>query len=484
MAILDKMTGSEVSYSKALIASLILSKKFSKYKQEHIGIMVPTSAGAMLSTIGVLMAGKIPVMINYSTGAPENCHYAQKKCNFDTIITSRALLEKINCPILDGMICLEDIMKSISTFEKISAALKTKLPVASIIKLLPKANIEDTACVLFTSGSEKDPKGVQLSHKNLGCNVDDVVNVLELKEKDIIFSVLPLFHVFGIQTNFWMPLTRGMTAVTYANPLDFKMIPKIIKEMKCTMIAATPIFLAGYVRSASSGDFENLELVVAGADKTPDWLREEYRNKHNIEIIEGYGATEASPVISVNHRDKNKPGSIGLVVPHATVKITHIETGETLPNGEEGKILVKGDLVMKGYLDSEKTKEAIVDGWYYTGDIGVLDDDGFLWHKGRLKRFVKVGGEMVSLVHTEIILSEILGSEIDCCVVGLPDDIKGSTLIAVITKEIDTNDVKKQLSKELPAICIPKKFVVLPELPKMGTGKIDFRKVTDLMLKS
>lgn len=479
LAIIDKMTGSKITYSKALIASLILGKKFMAYDEKYIGIMIPTSAGVMLGTIGTLMAGKIPVMINYSTGAAENALYSQKRCNFTTIITSRALLEKINCPVIDGMICIEDIMKTIKPFDKIQAALISKLPAGLICKKLPNVSINDTACILFTSGSEKDPKAVQLSHKNLGSNVSDVIEVLKLKADDIIFSVLPLFHVFGIQTNFWLPLILGMTAVTYANPLDYKNIPKIIREEKCTMIAATPTFLSGYLRFAKDGDFKSLDLVVAGADKTPNWLRDEFRVKHNIEIIEGYGATETSPVVSVNHRDNNRSGSIGLVVPHAKVKIINIDTGEILPPGLEGKIMVKGDLVMKGYLDEEKTNKAIVNGWYDTGDIGVLDEDGFLWHRGRLKRFVKIGGEMVSLVNTESVILESINNSIDCCVVDIPDNIKGASLVAVLTGEVDKENLVKELTKRLPQISIPKKFIILDELPKMGSGKTDFRKVEE-----
>lgn len=481
LAIIDKMTGSRVSYGKALIGSLILSNKFSKYKEKYVGVMIPTSAGAMLTVIGIIMSGKIPVMINYSTGADKNCIYAQKKCDFKTIITSKALLEKINCPLIYGMVCIEDIMEGVTGLNKISAALKSKLPTVSLLRLLPRSNVEDTACILFTSGSEKEPKAVQLSHKNLGCNVEDVVNVLEMNKDDIIFSVLPLFHVFGIQTNFWLPLTIGMTAVTYANPLDYKKIPQLIKDENCTMIAATPIFLSGYVRYAKPEDFTKLDLVVAGADKTPDWLRNEFINKHNIEIVEGYGATETSPVVSVNHRNNNKPGSIGKVVPHATVKITSIETGDSLPFGEEGKILVKGDLVMKGYLDVDKTEAAIINGWYDTGDIGILDNDGFLWHKGRLKRFVKIGGEMVSLVNTETVISDVLGWDVDCCVVDIPDKIKGSALVAVLTKDINKDNLIKDLSGKLPSIAIPKKYLVTNELPKMGSGKVDFRSVANLV---
>ncbi|QEN05420.1 bifunctional acyl-ACP--phospholipid O-acyltransferase/long-chain-fatty-acid--ACP ligase [Thiospirochaeta perfilievii] len=481
LAIIDKMVGTKATYSKALIGSLVLQNKLKKYDERYIGIMIPNSAGAMLTTIATLMSGKIPVMINYSTGAGENCLMAQNKCNFKTIITSRALLEKQNCPLIDGMVCIEDLITTVTGLDKLFSAIKSKLPKAIIKAILPKSSIDDTACILFTSGSEKEPKAVQLSHKNLGSNVEDVIDVLKLTKKDTIFSILPLFHVFGIQTNFWMPLTLGMTVVTYANPLDYKNIPKIIREERCTLIAATPIFLSGYLRSSKPGDFASLELIVAGADKTPQWLRDEYKEKHNIEIVEGYGATETSPVVSVNHRDNNKPGSIGLVVPNAKVKITNIDTGEPLPPGVEGKILVKGDLVMKGYMDDIKTKEVIVNGWYDTGDIGILDEDGFLWHRGRLKRFVKIGGEMVSLVNTESVISNIVDKSIDCCVVDVPDEIKGSSLVAVLTKEIDKDELIKSLGQNLPQIAIPKKYIFLEDLPKMGSGKVDFRSVEKLV---
>jgi len=194
LAIIDRTTGTKVSYSKALIASLILAKKFKKYKGSFIGIMIPTSAGSFLSILGVVMAGKVPVMINYSTGAAENCEYAQNKIGFKTIITSQALLEKINCRFVDGMVYIEDIMKEISITDKLSAALKSKLPTKIICNSFPPADIDDTVVILFTSGSEKEPKAVQLTHRNIGSNVIDAINVFKLTSEDVIMSILPLFH--------------------------------------------------------------------------------------------------------------------------------------------------------------------------------------------------------------------------------------------------------------------------------------------------
>ncbi|RKY78344.1 bifunctional acyl-ACP--phospholipid O-acyltransferase/long-chain-fatty-acid--ACP ligase, partial [candidate division KSB1 bacterium] len=216
--------------------------------------------------------------------------------------------------------------------------------------------------------------------------------------------------------------------------------------------------------------------------KTPDKLRAGYMEKHGKILLEGYGTTETSPVVSANTPEANKPGSIGPIFPSVKVKIVDINTDKELPPGKEGKILVKGPNVMKGYYDDiEETSLRIKDGWYDTGDMGLIDEDGFLWHKGRLKRFVKIGGEMVSMVRTEGVLQKILPNEVDCCVVDVPDSRKGAKLVAAVTKEVDTKEVIKEMSKDLPAIAIPAQFIVFDELPKMGSGKIDFRTITDMV---
>ncbi|NQT27835.1 AMP-binding protein [candidate division KSB1 bacterium] len=484
IAIIDKATGKNVSYGKALIASLILANKFKIYEEGYVGVMVPTSAGAFLACLGLLMAGKVPVMINYSTGAAENCEYAQGKIGFKTIVTSRALLEKINCRVVDGMICLEDIMKAIGTGDKLKAALKSKLPTSMIIKGMPPKTEDDDVVILFTSGSEKEPKAVQLSHHNVGANARDAVKVFKLSDQDVMLSILPVFHSFGQMVNFWLPLITGMTAVTYANPLDYKTIPKLIREEGATMIAATPIFISGYLRESKPGDFENMRIIIAGADKVPDWLRHAFMEKHNKVLLEGYGVTETSPVISANTPEENRPGSIGKPLPRIQVKILDLKTDEALPPGEEGKIVVKGDYVMTGYYDDiEETSLRIRDGWYDTGDMGIIDEDGYLWHRGRLKRFVKIGGEMVSLVRTESVLEELLPEGESCCVVDIPDTRKGARLAAAVTSKINEKELIKKMGEKLPNINIPTQFVVFDELPKMGSGKIDFRATTEMVKK-
>jgi acyl-[acyl-carrier-protein]-phospholipid O-acyltransferase/long-chain-fatty-acid--[acyl-carrier-protein] ligase len=482
LAVIDKTTEKNVTYSRALIGALILSSKFKKYDKGFIGIMIPTSAGCALATVGALMSGRIPVMINYSTRAEESAKYAQKKCKFKTIITSKALLEKINCPVIDGMIMIEDIMESVTTVEKLKAALKTKLPVNMILKSIHKGDENDTAAILFTSGSEKDPKAVQLTHLNIASNIVNFGGYVKLSESDILLANLVFFHIFGLTVNLWVPFCYGMTMVAYANPLDFQTISRIARDEKPTLMVGTPSFFWGYLKKSEPGDFKSLRLMVAGADKCPDALREGYMNKHGVTLLEGYGATETSPVISVNSHEFNRPGSTGKVIPGVQVRLVNFETGEECKTREVGKIFVKGDSVMKGYYDDpDLTADALVDGWYNTGDMGFFDEDNYLWHAGRFKRFAKIGGEMVSLVKVENTLEKFVPSGVSCCVVEVSDEKKGSYIVATVSAEVNKTEILRKMMNELPIIALPRQFIVIKELPMMSTGKIDFRSVTKIV---
>ncbi|MFW2440587.1 MAG: AMP-binding protein [Arenicellales bacterium] len=482
IAIVDRNLRKNITYSKALIGALLLSRRFRKYQDGYLGIMIPNSSGSILAIIATLFAGKVPVMINYSTGAAENSEFAQQKCNFHTIITSRALLEKLGCRLVPGMVFIEDLVGSVSTYEKLLAAVKSKLPGFLLQNLVHRGDLEETAVILFTSGSEKAPKAVELTHKNISSNVSTAHQAFDFRHEDRMLAILPYFHVFGHMANFWLPLSLGMRLVVYANPLDFKTVVRIIHEEKATLVFGTPFFLMGFLKQAKKGDFESIRLIIASADKLPATLRDAYKEKHDIVIIEAYGATETSPVISSNLPGANKPGSIGRVLPDIQVRITDIDSGKDLPVGEDGNILVKGDLVMKGYLDDlEETALKIKDGWYETGDMGMFDQDGFLWHKGRLKRFAKIGGEMVSLVRIESELVKHLTEDQECCVVDVPDARKGAMIVAAMTAEYDPKEINQKLAKNLPAISLPKRYLMFEELPKMGSGKIDFRTTTEMV---
>lgn len=478
-AVIDKATGKEYNYNKLLIASLILTDKMYAYKSKYIGIMLPTSAGCMLSIIGTLMAGKIPVMINYATGAIENCFYAREKCRFKTIITSRKLIEKLNLRPIDHMVMIEDILQQVNLLNKLKAAIQSKLPYPLLSKLVSDGPDSEVSVILFTSGSEKEPKAVQLSHKNILHNVDNVQRLVSITSEDVFLSELPLFHIFGLTIDFWLPILLGCSMITYPNPLDYKEICSIVKDYKVTLMAATPSFFYGYLQRSDPGDFSSMRFAFSGADKFPDKVFEGFVKKHGIKVYEGYGATETSPVISVNTAEHHKLGSIGKPIPNVQVKIIDIDTGKELGNNQEGKVLVKGDNVMVGYLgDLEETSLRIRDGWYDTGDIGLRDDDGFLWHKGRLKRFVKVGGEMVSLVKVEDVLGRLLPEDVICCVVDIPNVTKGADVVAAVANgNFDMHKVLKELKKELPSIAIPKQFYVIENIPMMASGKVNFREV-------
>ncbi len=485
IAVYDQATGKDISYENLLIASLIFKNKLKKFPEKYIGVMIPPSIGCIATILGLQMCEKTPVMINYSTGAMRNSEYAQEKINFRTIIVSKKLLVSLGIKAVKGMVYIENILKEISSIDKIKAGIVSKLPGSLLKSLLPKKESTDDAVILFTSGSEKDPKAVQLSHKNILSNVNAVPKTINTVDSDIYLANLPFFHVFGLTVTMWLPLSLGCSIVSFANPLDYKSICKAIKNYKISVMVGTPTFYHGYLRRAEKGDFDSLRYAIAGADKLSKQVRDEYLKFHNVEILEGYGTTETSPVISFNSDIYNRPGSVGKALPGVQVKIIDRETDKDLDCCNEGKIIVKGDLVMTGYFnDIEETSLRIHNGWYDTGDMGVIDEDGYIWHRGRLKRFVKIAGEMISLVKVESVLEKYLPDETMCCVVDVPNPVKGADIVAVVTtKEINSKKIIKQMSKELSSMSLPKEFYVLDEIPIMPSGKVNFREVAIICRK-
>ncbi len=441
-----------------------------------LGIMLPNSAGSVLAVLAALVAGRVPVMINYATGAEKNAAFAMRRCGLSTIITSGRFLEKVECSRLDGMVYLEDIAESLTRSDKLKAALLAFVPTPLAGGAVHRCDENDAAAIIFTSGSEGDPKPVVLTHRNICFEVDAMAEVFHLEENDSMLANLPFFHVFGLTVNLFIPATRGLTMATHVTPLDYSAICKTIREEGLTIAAATPAFWWGYLRASRVGDFETLRIAVAGADKCPESLRTECEEQHGVALREGYGATETSPVISANRDGADRPGSVGRPLPGVEVRIESIETGEDCAAGETGRILVKGDLVMKEYLDdAEATTRAVRAGWYDTGDLGYLDEDGFIWLSGRLTRCVKVGGEMVSLWRVEEVLDRFLPPGVACCVVAVDDERRGARIAAVVTSEVDEREVVRRMATELPRMAIPKTFVRVDEIPMLGSSKVDFR---------
>ncbi len=483
IAVYDRVLKKKASYNKLLITSFILAKKWQCIKEERIGVLLPNSIGGVAALLSMAFAEKTPVMINYAMGVDENILNAEKKCGIKYILTSKKLLEKRNIKPRENMIFLEDIIQKISLKEKIIGILKSVTP----HKFIPKHSETKEAVILFTTGSEKEPKAVPLTHKNILSNIYGIEDAIKIYSSDRFISVLPIFHVFGITGCVWLPILNGASIITHANPLDYAAIVESIKKFKATLLLGTPNFLAGYVKKSKDGDFSSLRVVVSGADRLSQDLRNEYFNRHKINIQEGYGATETSPVITLSRAHEVKHGSVGRVICNLDLKIVNIDTGVELSKNMEGKVLVKGDSVMSGYLDADKeTAKVLKDGWYDTGDIGVIDNDGMLWLKGRHRRFVKVSGEMISLAALEMRIEEILPPETLCCVVEKKTDNgnKNPELIMATTyKDISIDTVNAHLSKYFPRFAMPREIRFFEELPILGSGKVNFKLVEQICSK-
>jgi acyl-[acyl-carrier-protein]-phospholipid O-acyltransferase/long-chain-fatty-acid--[acyl-carrier-protein] ligase len=358
-----------------------------------------------------------------------------------------------------------------------------------------KSNVDDLATIIFSSGSTGDPKGVMLTHFNIASNIQQVAQVFMLGGRDKILGILPFFHSFGFMAALWMPAVNGVGVVYHPNPLDAKVIGELVEKYKVTFLIATPTFLQAYMRRCSPESFGSLQYVLVGAEKLPDRVALAFEDTFGIRPLEGYGCTECSPVVTVNGRDFRAPGfrqvggrrgKIGHPLPGVSVKVVDLDTGEPVAPGAAGMLLVKGPNVMKGYLGKpEKTAEVLRNGWYTTGDVALMEEDGFLTITDRLSRFSKVGGEMVPHIKIEDKLQELAGiTEQVFAVTSLPDEKKGERLVVVYTLAVDKlAPILEKLSQcNLPALWKPRpnQFFHIDALPVLGTGKIDLRGVKAL----
>ncbi len=480
LAIVDSTRGMRVTYRQALARAVGLARKLESLPAGYVGIALPNSDAAVIAILAVLMSGRVPVMLNYSTGLAVNCTMAQRHCGFRTIITSRAFCERLECGHVDGMLYLEDLRKSVTLRDRLAAAATAVRSTASVLREVHAGSPDDVAVVLFTSGSEAEPKAVGLTHRNIQANIQSLNEAFTLRADDIFLANLPYFHIFGQTANIWAPFQFSMTIVTVANPLDFRGTCETVRREGVSLVAATPALFQGYLRGSNAGDFASCRLFMTAADRCPDRLHAAFFEKHGKILLEAYGATETSPAISANTPEYNKQGSVGRPLVGVQVRILDEPTGRACRTGENGRILVRGDSVMRGYLNDPKATDAVLrDGWYDTGDLGYLDADGFLWLTGRLRRFAKIGGEMVSLVRVEQLVEQLLPEGHECCVVEVPDESRGSQLVAVVTTNVREDDVLLRLAEQLPRIALPARFLVVESLPKSPTGKVDFRGLTE-----
>jgi acyl-[acyl-carrier-protein]-phospholipid O-acyltransferase/long-chain-fatty-acid--[acyl-carrier-protein] ligase len=487
--------GRRLNYGRTLTAATALAGKLADQTggARMVGVCLPPTAGGALVNLALTLNGAVPVNLNYTAPA-EGIRSAVDRCGIETTVTSRAFLEKLGTqPDLPGAIFIEDLLAGISTRDKCRAFCVARWLPARFWARPKGFDADRLATVIFSSGSTGEPKGVMLSHHNILSNIEALRIVLRVGERDNICSALPFFHSLGFTGTLWLPLLSGFSAVYHTNPLDGATMARTVKEYRSTLLLATPTFLMAYLRRATAEDFTSLRLVITGAEKLKSKLADNFEKKFGIRPLEGYGATELSPVISLSVPDVevdgvrqagSREGSVGLPVPGVCVRIVDPDSFAPLGQGDAGLILVKGPNLMQGYLGRpDKTAEAIRDGWYVTGDIGRLDRGGFLHITDRLARFSKIGGEMVPHGAVEDALHAALGRAGVLAVTSVPDDRRGEKLVVVHTPEAgDGAALQRLLARSgLPNLWKPAKdcFVAVERLPLLGTGKLDLRKIRE-----
>ena len=507
----DIQTNTRLSRRKTLVASLLFSRRFKQQTSQNIGLLIPTSSAGIIANIATLISGKTAVNLNF-TANPDSLIAAVEKAEIETIYTSRRFIGRLEkkgieiSPVLQTChtVYLEEISEDISKSEKIATFAASFLPAKWLQAMFGRAvNIDQTAAILFSSGSEGSPKGIMLSHQNIISNIKQVADVLDTSEQDIIVASLPIFHAFGLTVTSLMPLVEGIPAICHPDPTDVINIAKGLSRYKATIFCGTATFLRLFNKNNNIHPLmlDSLRITVAGAERLNPEIRAQFGQKFGKTIFEGYGTTETAPVATVNIPDRistddwhiqtgHKDGTVGLPLPGSSTRIVDPNTLETLATGEDGLILVGGTQVMQGYLnDSEKTADSIVEmsglRWYKTGDKGHIDEDGFLTIVDRFTRFAKIGGEMISLSAVEASINEQLSGDTEILVTTLPDDKKGESIVLLYTGKINELDLKRCIKQtELTALSSPSTLLKVDALPKLGSGKSDFNQAKKIAIQS
>jgi acyl-[acyl-carrier-protein]-phospholipid O-acyltransferase/long-chain-fatty-acid--[acyl-carrier-protein] ligase len=499
--------GGELKGGELLLRSLILRRLLRRHvlkdDEQYVGLLVPPSAAGVIANVALTLDRRIVANLNYSTSS-EVINGCIQDAGITHVVTSRQFMSKMNFDIKAELVYLEDFKTKVTKADKVAGAIGAYVTPAGILarqlglqRILP----DDVLTVIFTSGSTGRPKGVMLTHKNVASNVEAIDQVMHLTHDDVLLCVLPFFHSLGYTVTLWGVLTLDIQGAYHYTPLDAKRIGKLCRESRSTVLLATPTFLRSYLRRCEKEDMESLDVVVAGAEKLPKDLCDAFEAKFGVRPVEGYGTTELSPLVSVNvppsrSFDENqitlKEGTVGRPVPAVSAKTVHLETGEELSAGQEGMLLVTGPNVMKGYLHREKETAAVMrDGWYVTGDVALIDEDGFIKITGRESRFSKIGGEMVPHIAIEEAMNRIVGASEEegpkCAVTAVPDPKKGERLIVIHTRLDKTpGEICKALSESgFSNLFIPdgEAFLEVKELPVLGSGKLDLKGVKQVALE-
>lgn len=486
--ILEDVTFKPLTYRRLLVGVDVLASAWERrWKAEAagqglpvVGVLLPNVNATPLTVLSLWAAGCVPALLNFSTGSAIMLACA-RLAGLKHIITSRAFMDKarLDMSVFAGagvdLVYLEDVRKEVGGMAKLAAlARQTCCPGAGLVPAGHGGSAP--AVILFTSGSEGVPKGVELSHDNILANVRQSLARLDFTDGERIFNALPLFHSFGLGTCTMLPLIRGLYIFLYPSPLHYRIIPEMVYDRACTVMVGTNTFLMGYGRKAHPYDFQSVKYLVAGAEKLQEPTAKLWAQKFGLRVMEGYGATECSPVISVNSMIELRTGSVGRFLPGIEWKLEPVEG-----IAEGGRLLVKGPNVMHRYLNPEADAHfKSLGGWYDTGDLAKVDGEGFLFLLGRLKRFAKISGEMVSLTAVEDALAGAfpeLGQRCEVAILTRPDADKGEVLIAVTNDSRVTLEMLRTAvrAKGLGNLCVPREIRWVKEIPKLGTGKIDYR---------
>ena len=497
----QEMTGGSLLMRSLILRRLLLREVLAN-DEKHVGLLLPPSAGGVLANTAVSLAGRVTVNLNYtvSAGVMNSCI---EQAGIRHVLTSRRVLEKLDYDLQAEPVFLEELRNKVTLADKLAAAIGAYVtPLAMLERKLGLTRLspDDVLTVIFTSGSTGEPKGVMLTYRNVGSNIESFNQLVHLTDEDVVAGVLPFFHSFGYTATLWTVLTLPPKGVYHYDPRDARHVGEMCGKHRATILISTPTFLRFYLRRCQPEDFAALDVVLAGAEKLPKELCDAFEQKFGVRPVEGYGATELSPVVAVNIPPSRatektqlqlKEGTVGRPLPGVTAKITDPESGRELDRNTPGMLWVKGPNVMAGYLgQSEKTAEVIRDGWYKTGDIALVDEDGFIRITGRESRFSKLGGEMVPHLKIEETIQKIVGAgedELKLAVTAVPDERKGERLVVLHTALDKTPDeICKELSQAgLPNLWIPSpdSFCQVDEIPVLGTGKVDLKGLQTLALE-
>ena len=499
----DSMSG-ELTGAQLLTRTLVLRRLLRRLvlqdDEQYVGLLLPPSLGGVLANMALSIDRRVTVNLNYTVSS-EVLNACIAHAGIKHVLTSRKFMDKMNFDLDTEVVYLEDFKDKPTTGDKVCSALAAYvMPAGMLSKSLGarKTQGSDVLTVIFTSGSTGTPKGVMLTHANIASQVDAIEQVASLTERDVFVGTLPFFHSLGFTVTLWAAMTLDLKAAYHFSPLDAKQVGKLCKQHGGTLLLSTPTFLRSYLRRCEPDEFATLDVVVAGAEKLPKDVCDKFEERFGVRPVEGYGATELSPLVSVNVPPSRsagividcKEGTVGQPVPGVSAKVVDLDSGEELGANAPGMLMITGPNVMKGYLGRDDlTAEVIKDGWYVTGDIAMIDDDGFIQITGRESRFSKIGGEMVPHIKIEEDLNELLNAEGEllAAVTAVPDEKKGERLIVIHTQiERSADDLRKGLSERgLPNLFIPSadSFYQVESLPVLGSGKLDLKGIKQLAME-